>query len=134
MATQFIEKSVVIHASAFKVWQVFINPIVTRKMGGEYVSEWRLGSAIGWKSLDGTILTKGTILDIESEKTLSLGLIDPKTSEPLSNITYELREKYGKTTLLASEELTRSLTTPEYAAAVDGWNVALQALKEVAEK
>ncbi|MGH7491226.1 MAG: hypothetical protein ACREOO_02400 [bacterium] len=39
MAKFFLEKSIVIHAAAARVWEVFTNPAVTRQMGGEYVSD-----------------------------------------------------------------------------------------------
>ena len=57
MPNNLIEKSVEINAPVSKVWRVFTDPVLTRQMGGEYVSEWEVGSSFSWKSLDGQILT-----------------------------------------------------------------------------
>ena len=102
-------------------------------MGGEYVSDWKVGSSFGWKGLNGTMVTNGTILKIEPEKVLqhtlfnSVGSID-------SVITYEFREKCHVTILHAREDFSKPITDKEYVDAVQGWDAALLAVKETAEK
>ena len=133
MSKLFVERSIEINAPASKVWRVFTDPAITRQMGGEYVSDWKIGSTFGWKAPDGRMLTNGTILQIEPEKILQHDLLDPNATI-ISVITYELREENGRTTLHASEKFTNPIHDKEYADAVDGWDAALMALKEVAEK
>jgi uncharacterized protein YndB with AHSA1/START domain len=135
-----IEKSIEIHAPASKVWRVFTDPVLTRQMGGEYVSDWKVGSSFGWKGLDGKLYTRGTILKIEPEKLLQHNLFRSvaedleHVSAITSVITYELRQLDGRTMLLAREEFTDAMQDKEYADASEGWDAALAVLKEVAEK
>ena len=133
MSKRSIQRSIEINATASKVWQVFTDPVITRQMGGEYVSDWKVGSTFGWKASDGKMLTNGTILEIEPEKLLKHNLLNPDDTV-ISEITYELREQNGRTILHASENFTNPINDKEYADAVDGWDAALMALKEVAEK
>lgn len=129
-----IEKSIEIHAPTSSVWQVFTDPAVTRELGGEYISDWKVGSSFGWKGLNGTILTHGTILQIQPEKLLQHHLFEPDRSSVMSSITYTFQEKDGHTTLLAREEFVKPLSDEAHADASEGWGIALQAIKEVAEK
>ena len=133
MSKRSVQRSIEINAPASKVWQVFTDPVITRQMGGEYVSDWKVGSKFGWKAPDGKMLTNGTILQIEPEKLLKHNLLNPDDTV-ISEITYELREQNGRTILHASENFTNSINDEEYADAVDGWDAALIALKELAEK
>jgi len=128
-----VERSMEINAPVSKVWQVFTDSAITRQMGGEYVSDWKVGSTFGWRGPDGKMLTNGTLLQIEPEKILQHNLLDAD-STIISVITYELREENGLTTLHASENFTNPINDKEYADAVEGWDAALIALKEVAEK
>ena len=133
MSKLLVERSIEINAPASKVWQAFTVPAISRQMGGEYISDWKVGSTFGWKSADGIMLTNGTILQIEPEKLLKHNLLSANTTI-ISVITYELREENGRTTLHASENFTNPIDDKEYADAVEGWNAALVALKDVAEK
>ena len=133
MSKRSVQRSIEINATASKVWQVFTDPVITRQMGGEDVSDWKVGSTFGWKASDGKMLTNGTILEIEPEKLLKHNLLNPDDTV-ISEITYELREQNGRTILHASENFTNPINDKEYADAVDGWDAALMALKEVAEK
>jgi hypothetical protein len=47
MPKLFVEKSIEINAPASKVWRIFTDPVLTRQMGGEYVSDWKAGSSFG---------------------------------------------------------------------------------------
>jgi hypothetical protein len=51
-----IKQNITIHAPASKVWAMFNDPVLTRQMGGEYVSDWKEGSSLGWKGLNGNCL------------------------------------------------------------------------------
>ena len=133
MSKLFVERSIEINAPASKVWQVFTDPAITRQMGGEYVSDWKVGSSFGWKGLDGKMVTNGTILKIEPEKLLQHNLLNSVGSVN-SVITYEFSEKNGITTLYAREDFIQPVTDKDYADALEGWEAALLAVKELAER
>lgn len=136
MPNLFIEKSIEIAAPAIDVWQAFVDPVRSRKMGGEYVSEWEVGSPIGWKDLDGKVLTSGKILKIEAGKMLKHNLFRDVEGIPTlaSVITYELRGRQdGKTTLLARESFAEAQDAKAFADAEAGWDAALLKLKEAVE-
>ncbi|MBO9151545.1 SRPBCC domain-containing protein [Chitinophaga sp. GCM10012297] len=127
-----IEKTIEIHAPPSKVWRVFTDPALSRQMGGEYVSDWRPGSAFGWKGPDGKMLTSGTILEIMPEKLLKHDLSDKNNL--LSVITYELIPHQEATLVAAREELQYELTEEQLQEAEEGWEIALRAVKDLAEK
>src|SRR5688572_14163826 len=133
MSKLFVERSIEINAPASKVWQVFTDPDMTRQIGGEYVSDWKVGSSFGWKGPDGKMVTNGTILKIEPAKLLQHNLLNSVGSVN-SVITYEFSEKNGVTTLYAREDFTQPVTDNEYADALEGWEAALLAVKELAER
>ena len=125
MSKRSVQRSIQINATASKVWQVFTDPVITRQMGGEYVSDW--------KASDGKMLTHGTILQIEPEKLLKHNLVNPDDLV-ISEITYDLRQQNGRTILHARENFANPINDKEYVDAVDGWDAALVALKELAQK
>ena len=127
-----IERRIEINAPVSRVWRVFTDPALTRKMGGEYVSEWKVGSPFGWKGADGKMETHGAILQIVPEQLLQHQLLDSVGTID-SVITYEFAGKNQATTLHAREEFARPITDQEYADAVEGWDAALRAVKETAE-
>jgi len=133
MSIRSVQRSIEINATASKIWQVFTDPVITRQIGGEYVSDWKAGSTFGWKASDGKMLTNGTILQIEPKKLLKHNLLNTDDTV-ISEITYDLREQNRRTILHASENFTNPINDKEYADAVDGWDAALIALKELAEK
>lgn len=134
MDKHIIEKSIEIKASSKKVWRVFTDPMITRKMGGEYVTDWKVGGSFGWKGLDGNMYTKGTIIQIEAEKILKHSLLNLENNDILvSTITYKLQENNGITTLYAKEELNYEVTKDKYQEVSKGWDFALQSLKATAE-
>jgi uncharacterized protein YndB with AHSA1/START domain len=133
MTNSFIQKSIEIQAPVSKVWRVFRDPTLTRQIGGEYISEWRVGSSFSWKALDGNILTHGKIMKIEPEKFLQHTLLN-SVGMTNSVITYEFDEKDGVTLLRAREDFTNPITDKEYGDAEEGWDAALQAVKKTAER
>jgi uncharacterized protein YndB with AHSA1/START domain len=133
MSKVSIEKSIQINAPVSQVWRVFTDPTLTRLMGGEYVSDWEVGSSLGWKGLDGEMLTQGTIMKIEPERLLQHTLLNSVGSTG-SVITYEFDEKNKVTTVQAREDFTNPIIDDEYEDAAEGWEAALRALKETAER
>jgi uncharacterized protein YndB with AHSA1/START domain len=131
---QVISKEIEVNATADKVWHVFINPAVTRQMGGEYVSDWKVGGPIGWKGKDGKMYTHGTILQIEPAKLLKHDLRQlDGSNELLSVITYRFTESGATTLITASEELNYHADESQLDDMADGWEFALLAIKNIGE-
>ncbi|MGO4294321.1 SRPBCC domain-containing protein [Chitinophaga sp. RAB17] len=130
-----IKKEININASTKNVWRVFTEPAVTRQMGGEYVSEWKVGSLFGWKGKGSTLYTNGTILALEPEKLLKHSLVDLKDKNKLlSVITYEFLKNGSGTIISAIEEVNYEMTDYQLKEANEGWDATLQLVKYVAEK
>ncbi len=103
-------------------------------MGGEYVSEWNVGSDFGRKWWDGEMYTSGKIVEIEPEKLLKHTLFDKKNPKVVTSvISYRLENDGDTTTLFAREELRYEMTDQEYDDAVEGRDGALEAVKSIAE-
>jgi uncharacterized protein YndB with AHSA1/START domain len=137
MSNKSVETSIEINAPLSKVWRMFTDPVLTRQMGGEYLSDWKVGSSFSWKGIDGEVLTHGTILKIEPERLLQHDLINPDapaSESILSVITYEFREQNGCTMILSREDFSHPINDEEYSAAMEGWDAALRSVKEIAEK
>ncbi len=132
--TQII-KSITITASAHEVWRVFTDPKVTMLMGGHYVSSWKAGESLQWKDADGKFYSYGIILELEPDKLLKHSLYDMKTKSRITSyITYRF-EDMGKYTILhAEEELTFDMRDDQFEEALEGWDLALDTVKEIAER
>lgn len=104
-------------------------------MEGYYVSTWQKGESLQWKGDDGKLYSYGIILEIEPDKLLSHSLYDMKTkSRVTSVITYRF-EDMGKYTILhAEEELTYDMRDDQFEEALEGWDLALDTVKEIAER
>jgi uncharacterized protein YndB with AHSA1/START domain len=130
-----IKKIIKINSPTDKVWRVFTDPVITRQMGGEYVTDWKVGSSFGWKGKDGKMYTNGTILQVENRRLIKHNLFDMEDKEKiLSVITYKFESQGMQTTLYALEELNYKMTDQQYNDASEGWDFALAAIKEIAEK
>lgn len=130
-----IRKSIRIVATPDKIWSIFTVPEVTKQMGGEYLSGWKPGNAINWRSANGSILTHGTILEIQDQRLLRHNLADLNDhNKILSEISYELLTDGNETLLNAEEKLMYETTDEQYADTSAGWDAALNALKNIAER
>lgn len=129
-----IDRSIEINALPVRVWRVFTDPVLTKQMGGEYLSDWKTGSSFSFKGLDGTIYTSGEILQIENEKLLKHSLFSQDEKKGIiSVITYTLIPNGEGTLLCAKEELTHSTTDEKYEEMLQGWDAALNAVRSIAE-
>ncbi len=134
MSKTAINLSVVIPAPALQVWRMFNDPAFTREMGGEYVSDWKVGSHLCWMGPEGVMFTDGRILKIVPGKLLQHTLFHPDSNEELmATITYELTELNGKTTVKIVEQFADPITDDEYEDSLGGWEAALDAVKELLE-
>jgi len=128
-----IEKSILINATPDKVWAVFTDPQLTKKMGGSYKTDWIPGSFFGWQSLSGTQVSYGKILEYRPGEYLKHELYTGEDMQQLcSVITYSTSTEKGHT-LLEAKEVTFELTEEELHEVTGGWDAALQELKRVAE-
>jgi len=109
-----VKNSITINAPAAKVWNALVNPEETKKymFGCETVSDWQVGSPLIWEmEYEGKpfIPVKGHIVQIEPNVLLEYTVIDPNSAiipdipENYLNVTYELEESDGQTTLTASQ-------------------------------
>ncbi len=129
-----ILKSITITATPHQVWRVFTDPVITRQMGGQYVSSWNVNESLGWKAEDGKMYTHGIIMELETDKLLKHSLLDLKTkSRVTSVITYTFEDKETYTILHATEELTFDMREDQFEEALEGWDMALDTVKELAE-
>lgn len=134
MSTKIIEKTIAINASPEKVWSVFRDPKVTKKMGWHYVSDWKVGSTFGWKWNDGVLYTHGTIMQLVENSLLQHSVMDEDNRKLVASvITYKIKEKDGKTFLHGKEQATEALEGEDLEEAIIAWEEALEAVKEIAE-
>ncbi|MEO6722267.1 MAG: SRPBCC family protein [Ferruginibacter sp.] len=134
MDKSFIEKQIEINTTPKILWRAFTDPLVTRQMGGEYITDWKVGSSLNWKGMDGNIYTNGIILELDPEKVFKHNLFNvDENTKILSVITYKLHDNNGSTTLYAREDYGIEMTDKEYEEASEGWSFALNILRETAE-
>ena len=134
MPTQ-IQKSISINATPHQVWRVFTDPVITRQMGGQFVTNWKVNESLGWKAEDGKMYTHGIILELIPGQRLKHSLYDIKTKTRITSIiTYTFEEKETFTILHAEEELTFDMREDQFEEALEGWDMALDTVKELAEK
>jgi len=134
MENRLIEKMIEIQAPLSEVWRVFTDPRVSKQMGGYYETDWKVGSPFGWKGQNGQLYTRGRILEFKPERLFKHNLFDLNDSSLLSVITYEFQENAGTTIISAQEEIRQEMTDDQFKEANEGWDLALQSVKKVAEK
>ena len=141
MSVNLIAKaSVTIHAPLSKVWQALTDPEMIRQYfyDTEVITDWKVGSPIVWKGeWEGKeYLEKGTILKSEPQRLLQYtylssfsGLED--APENYANITYELDEEDGLTTLTVRQENIANESAREQSER--NWTMLLGNLKQLVE-
>lgn len=104
-------------------------------MGGNYVSNWKIGAPLQWKAEDGKFYTYGIILELDPARLLKHNLYDLKTKTRVTSvITYILEDEDDHTLLHAEEELAYDMREEQFEEALEGWDMALESVKELAEK
>jgi uncharacterized protein YndB with AHSA1/START domain len=131
-----IKQSVNIDASPNDVWSVFVNPALTRQLGGQYETDWIPGSRFRWIDLQGNAQAEGTVVRCIPEKLLELQYHDiSHTDDILNNITYELMAtRPAFTTLAISETIHYPVSDEDYTASENAWKDILSAIADIAEK
>ncbi len=109
-----IKEEVLFKAPAAQVWDLLINPTMTRQymFGCEVESNWEVGGPLNWKGKteDGTevVYVKGELVAYEEGKILSSTTFDPNGDmedipENYATLTYEITPQ-EKGTLLTIQQ------------------------------
>jgi len=138
METATLKTEIIFDTPATKVWKGLTDPIIVKQyfFGTDLKSDWKVGSPITfsgeWEGK--TYEDKGIILDIEYAKFLKYsywssmsGLED--THANYANITYELIEADGKTTLHLTQDGIKS--RDEVAHHEQNWQSVFDGLKKI---
>jgi len=140
--SDWIKKSIVIHAADDKVWRVLTNIEDIKKWaaafeaGTQVVSEWTEGSEVLWKDASGARLMKGKVEVSYPAKMLKVGFYEDMNAgseEELGEYKehYLLTEEAGKTTF----SLESGPLTDEYIQMLSPqWDEALKMIKSLAEQ
>ena len=148
MPPLIIINTISIDAPAAKVWDALVNPEMTRKymFGCDAISDWKVGSPLLWKgSYEGKemVFVKGKIVEIHPRRFLKYTVIDPNAPYPdipenYLNVTYELNEQNGLTTLKVIQDGFEGAADGEkrYEHGYnkgEGWNPILVQIKKLVE-
>ena len=149
MEKKTVQNTITINAPATKVWDLLTNGEQTKKymFGCETVSDWQPGSPLLWRmNYEGKELVpvKGTVLKIVPNQLLRYTVIDPNaayqdTPENHLNVTYQLVEANGATTLTVTQDGFEGAADGDkrYQDVYnngDGWNPILVQIKALAEE
>ena len=133
MENRIIGRVVEIAAPVEKVWSVFTDPNITRRMGGYYDTTWEVGSSFGFNKVDGMSLTNGVLLALESQRLIKHSLFLPNSDEIMATISYHFETKDRFTLLKGEEVLVEPLDKEDFDDACAGWESALNQVREIAE-
>jgi uncharacterized protein YndB with AHSA1/START domain len=142
MSANLIAKaSTNISAPASRVWDALTNPDIIKQyfFGTQAISDWKEGSSLEFKGeWDGKkYVDKGVILKSEPEKLFQYTYLSsfsnlPDLPENYANITYELLEEDGETTLTVKQENVANEEVRKHSE--QNWENVLKALKDLLEK
>ena len=140
MANLTLKTSIEINAPAAKVWQALTDPTIVKQyfFGTHVKSDWKKGSTITWegewegKSYKDT----GTILDIDPGRMVKYDYWSSMSGtenmpENYVDVTYELSENNGKTTLIITQERIKSEESKNHSE--QNWQWVFGKMKEMIE-
>jgi uncharacterized protein YndB with AHSA1/START domain len=144
----FVDRSIEIHASAQRVWDILTSPAQNADWASEFSgggpalhieSDWALGSPVLWKDRKGRVVVEGSVTDCVPHALLRYTVFDVEGARPAvgpdDGITYKLTEREGMTVLWVSQG--DFSTMPEGAKYRDLseaiWDRALMRIKHLAE-
>ena len=132
--------TIIFNAPIAKVWEGLTNPVMVKEyfFGTKLESDWKVGSPITFSGTwDGNIYNDGgIILAIDPPKFLtytywsSMSGTEDKP-ENYNNITYELSEAEGITTLIITQEGVKSREAAEHSE--QNWKGIFEGLKKMIE-
>lgn len=142
MSANLIAKaSTTISAPASAVWDALTNPTLIKQyfFGTDAVSDWKEGSPLEFKGeWNGKqYIDKGVILKSEPAKLFQYTYLSsfsglPDVPEHYANITYELFEDNGETTLNVKQENVANEDVRKHSE--ENWELVLKNLKNLLEK
>lgn len=142
MSANLIAKaSTTISAPASAVWDALTNPNLIKQyfFGTDAVSDWKEGSPLEFKGeWNGKqYIDKGVILKSEPDKIFQYTYLSsfsglPDVPENYANITYELFEDNGETTLNVKQENVANEDVRKHSE--ENWELVLKNLKNLLEK
>jgi uncharacterized protein YndB with AHSA1/START domain len=116
MPKLFAEKSIEIHASAPRVWDVLTSPVSTAEWASEFTaggpalhieSDWLVGSPVLWKDRKKRVVVDGAVTAVQPPVLLRYTVFDVRGQRPAvspeDGITYKLTEREGTTVLWVSQ-------------------------------
>jgi uncharacterized protein YndB with AHSA1/START domain len=116
MPKLFAEKSIEIHASARRVWDVLTSRESTAEWASEFTaggpglhidSDWLVGSPVLWKDRKEHVVVEGVVTAAQPPALLRFMVFDVRGERPPvspeDGITYKLTEREGKTVLWVSQ-------------------------------
>ena len=138
--TLTLEIAVVIKASKSKVWSALTDPDQIKKyfFGTQVVCDWKVGKPITfsgeWEGKP--YMDKGTILQIEKEKTLKYNYWSSFSGtedkpENYANIIYALEEKHNETTITIFQDGIKTKEARDHSE--QNWKMVMNSLKELLE-
>ncbi|MDB4927076.1 SRPBCC family protein [Mucilaginibacter sp.] len=140
MANLNLKTSITVNAPADQVWQALTNPVIVKQyfFGTNVKSDWKKGSQIIWSGEweghayedHGTILeiTPGTY--VKYSYWSSMGGTEDKP-ENYQNVSYDLKEKDGITTLEIGQENIKDEAAKEHSE--QNWQAIFGKMKEMVE-
>jgi uncharacterized protein YndB with AHSA1/START domain len=134
------EQSIIINASASKVWDALINPVKIKQylFGTETISDWKIGSPIKYRGewQGKKYEDKGIIRNIIPEKLLEStywssmsGLAD--VPENYKNVSYKLHPENNGTRLTITQDNNPTQESKKHSE--QNWKMVLEGLKKLVE-
>lgn len=142
MSANLIAKaSITISVSASRVWDALTKPELIKQwfFGTDAISDWKEGSSLHFKGIwEGKeYLDKGVILKSEPFKLFQYTYLSsfsklPDVPENYANVTYDLEEDNGETTLTIKQENVANEEARKHSE--QNWTSVLKSLKDLLEK
>jgi uncharacterized protein YndB with AHSA1/START domain len=141
LETDSINKSVTIDAPAETVWNILLNPDNTwgKAFGGGAFAEtdWKIGSDVIWRDLDGNIGSKGVITKHQENKYLQVDMYDDVNPAPGTELggyseKYHVEKTEDGQLMLAIE--AGPISKKHFKMHAEMWDEALKIIKEASEK
>jgi uncharacterized protein YndB with AHSA1/START domain len=141
MANLTLKTSIEIKAPAAKVWQALTDAAIVKQyfFGTNVRTDWKKGSPIFWEGeWEGkSYQDKGTILDIDPGKMVKYDYWSSMSGtenvpENYVDVTYELSESNGTTTLTITQEKIKSEESKAHSE--QNWQWIFGKMKEMVER
>ena len=142
MSVNLIAKSSIeIEAPVARVWDALTNPEIIKQyfFGTNAISDWQVGSPLEFRGQwEGKpYVDKGVILQSQPEKLFQYTYYSsfsklPDSPENYANISYELNEEDGLTTLTVKQENVANEEARKHSE--ENWSHVLTSLKNLLEK